>query len=187
MRTRIVAAIALIAAAAQADPPASQPAASQPAASQPAASQPLTGHPADALARLDPRAPVPLIPMMAWHQKQNMQQHLAVIQDIVAAAARSDWDAITKAAKGIESSPQMQQMCQHMGMGAEGFTALALSFHEKADAIAPAAQRKDLSAVLAATAATLQVCNGCHAAYRQDVVDAATWQQRTGSAAPHGR
>lgn len=175
--------VALIALPASANPPASQP-----AASQPAASQPMTpgAHPADALAQMDPRQPVPLMPMMAWHQKQNMQQHLVAIEGIIAAAAKGDWAAVQVAAKTIESSPQMQQMCQHMGMGAAGFTPMALKFHQTADTIAPAAKRKDLKAVLAATAATLQVCNGCHATYRQDVVDAQTWQTRTGSAAPTG-
>lgn len=171
-----------------AEPPASQPTSqptSQPA-SQPAASQPIdpNAHPADALAQLDPRKPVPLIPMMAWHQKQNMQQHLQAIERIIAGAAAGDWGAVMVAARTIESSPEMQQMCHHMGMGAEGFTTLALDFHKRADAIRPAAKAQDLKAVLAATANTLQACNGCHSAFRQDVVNRATWQRRTGSAAP---
>lgn len=178
-----LAVVCLALAAAYANPPASQPAASQPAASQPMAAG---VHPADHLATLDPRKPVPLMPMMAWHQKQNMQQHLQAIEQIIAAAAVGDWGAVAQAAKSIESSPQMQQMCQHMGMGAEGFTQMALAFHKRADAIAPAAKKQDLKAVLAATANTLQACNGCHAAYRQDVVDAATWQTRTGAAPPMG-
>ena len=76
----------------------------------------------------------------------------------------------------------MQQMCEHMGAGAEGFTELALEFHTRADAIAVAAESKDAKAVLEATSHTLQACTACHASYRQDVVDAATWQSRTGSA-----
>ena len=35
------------------------------------------------LAALDNRSPVPLQPMMAWHQKQNMMAHLVAIQGIV--------------------------------------------------------------------------------------------------------
>jgi hypothetical protein len=76
----------------------------------------------------------------------------------------------------------MQQMCQHMGAGAEGFTELALEFHRRADAIGEAAREHDGPAVLRATSNTLQACTGCHAAYRQDIVDATTWEQRTGSA-----
>ncbi len=135
-----------------------------------------------ALNQLDPRQPVPLQPMMAWHQKQNMQQHLVAVQQIVDAVARDDWDAAATAARSIGTSPQMQQMCQHMGMGAQGFTELALDFHRRADGIAEAATQRDATAVLRATSHTLQACTACHASYRQDVVDAATWQARTGSA-----
>jgi hypothetical protein len=134
-----------------------------------------------ALDALDPRTPVPLQPMMAWHQKQNMQEHLVAIQRITDGLAREDWDEIAEAAALIETSPQMQQMCQHMGAGAEGFTELALEFHRRADGIGEAAKSHDGRAVLRATSSTLQVCTGCHAAYRQDIVDAATWEQQAGS------
>lgn len=134
------------------------------------------------LAKMDPRRPVPLQPMMAWHQKQNMMEHLVAVQRITEALSREDWDGVAEAAKLIESSPRMQQMCRHMGSGAEGFTELALDFHRRADAIGVAAKAKDGKAVLQATSNTLQACTSCHAAYRQDVVDAATWEARTGAA-----
>ena len=134
------------------------------------------------LASLDPRKPVPLQPMMAWHQKQNMMEHLVAIQRITDGLAREDWEDVAEASALLESSPQMQQMCQHMGAGAEGFTPLALDFHRRADAIGAAARTHDATAVLRATSNTLQACTGCHAAFRQDVVDAATWQARTGQA-----
>lgn len=159
-------------------------------ASQPAsapASQPVAGGPYAALAAMDPRKPVPLQPMMAWHQKQNMMQHLVAVQQITDALARKDWAAIVEAAKLIESSPQMQMMCEHMGAGAPGFTEMALEFHRRADAIAPAARKQDADGVLKALGGTLQACTNCHAAWRQDVVDAATWQQRTGSDHVPGR
>ena len=131
------------------------------------------------LAALDHRRPVPLQPMMAWHQKQNMMEHLVAIERITDALAREDWSAIADASALIESSPQMQQMCQHMGAGADGFTDLALEFHRRADAIGLAAKDHDRVAVLTATARTLNACTKCHATYRQEVVDAATWQART--------
>jgi uncharacterized protein involved in copper resistance len=134
------------------------------------------------LAGLDTRQPVPLQPMMAWHQKQNMMQHLVAIQRITAGLAAEDWEEIASASALIESSPQMQQMCEHMGAGADGFTAMALDFHRRADAIGESARAHDGAAVLRATADTLLSCTGCHAAFRQDVVDAETWQARTGSA-----
>ena len=140
----------------------------------------------DELAAMDPRQPVPLLPMMAWHQKQNMMDHLVVIQEITDGLAREDWDAIVDAAGRIETSPQMTRMCDHMGAGAPGFTALALEFHARADTIAPAAEARDAQAVLAATSSTLQVCTSCHSTWRQEVVDAPTWQARTGSTSVPG-
>ena len=134
------------------------------------------------LASLDPREPVPLQPMMAWHQKQNMQQHLVAIQRIVGGLGRGDWEAVSRASELIESSPQMQQMCQHMGAGADGFTELALDFHRRADAIGEAARARDTGSVLLATSHTLEACTGCHSRFRQEVVDSDTWQQRTESA-----
>ena len=129
---------------------------------------------------LDPRRPVPLQPMMAWHQKQNMREHLEAIERIVDGLARENWKDIRLASARIESSPQMQQMCQHMGAGAEGFTEQALEFHRRADAIGEAARAQDAQAVLQATSKTLQSCTSCHAQFRQDVVDADTWMARTG-------
>lgn len=133
------------------------------------------------LNQMDNRKPVPLQPMMAWHQKQNMMEHLVAIQRINLGLAEGDWDEVGKAIDLIGSSPQMAKMCEHMGAGAEGFTELALSFHAKADLIREPAKNKDVSGTLRATAETVQVCTTCHATYRQDVVDAATWAARTGS------
>ncbi len=143
---------------------------------------PPTSGPQDALAEMDPRQPVPLQPMMAWHQKQNMMDHLVTVQQITEALAKEDWAGVIASATRIQSSEQMQQMCEHMGAGAEGFTDAALEFHRRADAIAPAAQAQDTAGVLRATAHTLKACTECHATYRQDIVDAKTWATRTGSA-----
>ncbi len=133
------------------------------------------------LAKMDYRRPVPLQAMMAWHQKQNMMKHLVAIQRITGGLAKEDWNEIASASLLIGSSPQMQKMCENMGAGAEGFTELALDFHRRADAIGEAARTHDSAAVLRATSHTLQACTGCHAGYRQDVVTAEVWQERTGS------
>ena len=141
-------------------------------------SRPAQAHPVAVLNAMDPRAPVPLQPMMAWHQKQNMMEHLVAIQRIADGLAREDWEEVTKAASTIGSSQQMRQMCEHMGAGAKGFTEQALEFHRRADAIGEAAKAHDVPGVLRATSNTLAACTGCHAAFRQDVVDAETWQAR---------
>ena len=77
----------------------------------------------------------------------------------------------------------MGQMCEHMGAATPGFTAMALNFHHTADTIGEAARRGDRAAVLAALDRTLQTCVGCHATYRQEIVDEATWKRLTAEAA----
>ena len=138
--------------------------------------------PMAALAAMDPRRPVPLQPMMAWHQKQNMMAHLIAIQRIVDALSRRDWEKVIAASTALEPSPQMQQMCQHMGAGAAGFTERALDFHQRATRISAAARAEDQPGVLRATAETLAACTSCHSAYRQEIVDAETWAERAGAA-----
>ncbi len=124
----------------------------------------------DALDRLDQRRPVPLLPMMAQHQKQNMREHLEAVQEVVAAAAASDFDGVAVAAKRMGFSETMGRMCEHMGAGAPGFTEQALSFHHTADEIAAAATKQDSAAVLAALSKTLRACTTCHATYKQQPV-----------------
>ncbi len=68
--------------------------------------------------KMDSRRPVPLLPMMANHQKQNMRDHLLAVQEIVAALATDDYPAIARAAGRIGFSEQMGQMCTDMGAGA---------------------------------------------------------------------
>jgi len=141
--------------------------------------------PIEALNQLDTRTPVPLQPMMAWHQKQNMQAHLVAIQKLTDALSREDWEGVGAAVLPIAPSPQMQMQCEHMGAGADGFTARALDFHERAAKIGLAAEQHDVSAVLAATSHTLEACTGCHATYRQEVMDAESWQGITGQKLEH--
>jgi hypothetical protein len=138
--------------------------------------------------RQDGRArPVPLLPMMANHQKQNMRDHLVAVQEIVAAIATDDFAGVERAAGRIGFSEQMGQMCTHMGAGASGFTEQALNFHHTADRIGAAARDRDRARVLAELGATLQTCTSCHAAWKQQVVDEPTWMRLTLSAPPtHG-
>jgi hypothetical protein len=121
--------------------------------------------------------------MMANHQKQNMRDHLVAVQQIVAALAAGDLTGVERAAERIGLSEPMGQMCSHMGAGAPGFTEQALDFHRRADRIALAARQRDRRQVLTELDATLQACTQCHAAWKQQVVDAATWQRLTASPA----
>jgi len=124
----------------------------------------------EALDRLDQRRPVPLLPMMAAHQKQNMREHLQAVQEVIAAVAVGDFDKGAAAAKRMAFSETMGQMCAHMGAGAPGFTEQALAFHHTADEIAIAAGTRDSSATLSALAKTLHACTNCHATFKQQVV-----------------
>jgi len=133
---------------------------------------------------MDKRRPVPLLPMMADHQKQNMRDHLLAVQEIVAALAGDDFAAVEKAATRIGSSEQMARMCTHMGAGAPGFTDQALAFHRTADQVAAAARERDRTRVLNALGATLQTCTSCHATWKQQVVDEAAWERLTSSPPP---
>jgi len=133
------------------------------------------------MAKPGERQPFYLLPMMAEHQKQNMRGHLEAVNEIIAALARRDYPAIGAAAKKLETSPEMEQMCTHMGAATPGFSERALAFHSTADAIVSAAQRKDSMQVLTALNRTLNTCVSCHATYRQEVVDEARWNELTAS------
>ena len=159
--------------------------ATAPAHSPVPATPPVTPSSAEtALEQLDARVPVPLLPHMAQHQKENMREHLLAVQDIALAAGRNDFVAIEQASARLGLSPGMERMCHHLGQGAPGFTEQALAFHRSADDIASAARKRNSVAVMHALGATLQLCTGCHAAFRQKVVDEATWTRLTATDAP---
>ena len=133
---------------------------------------------------LDTRTPLPLLPMTAQHQKQNMRDHLVAVQEIVTALASDDFAGVERAAGRIGFSDEEAQMCGHMGAGGPGFTEQALAFHHQADKIAAAARDKDRTRVATELGATLKACTACHAIWKQQVVDAATWQRLTAGAPP---
>jgi len=132
-------------------------------------------------AHFDTRKPIPLLPMMASHQKQNMRDHLVAVQEIVTAVATDDFAAVEASARRIGYSESMARMCQHMGAGAPGFEEQALAFHRTADRITEAARSRDRARVLLELGATLQTCTVCHATWKQEVVDETTWRHRTSS------
>jgi cytochrome c556 len=124
----------------------------------------------EALDKLDQRRPVPLSPMMAQHQKQNMREHLQAVQEVVTAAAVGNFEQVALAAKRMGFSETMGRMCQHMGAGAPGFAEQALRFHHTADEIAVAASTRDADAVMTALSKTLSECTSCHATFKQQLV-----------------
>lgn len=161
------------------------PPATVPPAAVPSPAAPLQVA-SDAAAKLDTRTPLPLLPMMAEHQKQQMRNHLAAVQEILAALAHQDFEGVNTATKKIGYSEPMAQMCNHMGAGEPGFTPMALAFHRAADKIGDAAKKKDREAVISALSATLSTCVGCHATYKQQIVDEAAWSKLTATSPPTG-
>ncbi len=134
--------------------------------------EPAASNPHEALDHLDQRRPVPLLPMMAQHQKQSMREHLEAVQAVVAAAAVGDFEQVAAASRRMGFSESTGRMCEHMGAAAPGFTERALGFHHAADEIAIAADRRDGPAVLTALSSTLSACTSCHAEYKQQPVAA---------------
>lgn len=108
----------------------------------PQIAKPVVPSPLDALNDLDQRRPVPLLPMMAHHQKASMREHLEAVQAVVAATAVGDFDAVAAAGKRMGFSEAMGSMCEHMGAAAPGFAEQALGFHHTADEITAAAARR---------------------------------------------
>lgn len=126
------------------------------------------------------RAPLPLLDYMAEHQLQNMRDHLAAVQEILASLAANDFEGIERAATRIGTSEKMKMMCDHMGAAAPGFTDMALNFHRTADTIVEAAKKQDKQQVIASLSATVNTCVACHSSYKQQIVDEATWKELTG-------
>jgi len=139
---------------------------------------------AETLDRIDLRAPVPLLPMMAKRQKENMRDHLLAVREIVVGFASDDFAAIERAAQRIGFSEDKRQMCTQMGAAAPGFTEQALAFHHRVDGIADAARERDRVRVLAQLGATLETCTACHSTWKQQVVDVATWERLTSTGSP---
>jgi hypothetical protein len=137
---------------------------------------------AETLELMDVRTPLPMVPMMANHQKENMRDHLLAVQEIVLALASDDFAAIERAAERIGFSQETGQMCTHMGAAATGFTEQALAFHHTADRIVIAARERDRARVLGQLGATLEACTSCHSSWKQQVVDETTWKRLTSTA-----
>lgn len=138
-------------------------------------------------AAMDARAPIPLTPRMAEHQKQNMRDHLLAVSEIVAGLGTSDWPAVQRAAARLGSSPQSTRMCEHMAGGMEAFAQQGIAFHATADGVVEAATLRDRDATLRALGDTLSACTSCHAAYRQEVLSEEGYRAATGQAPPYAR
>lgn len=121
---------------------------------------------------------------MASHQKENMRDHLLVVEEITQALAIRDFAAVEKAASRFAYSSKQARMCSRMGSGAEGFAEAGIEFHHTADSIIEAAQEKDVDQVLTALGTTLARCTSCHNSYRQKLVTQREWRELTKETVP---
>lgn len=118
----------------------------------------------------DGRKPLIMTPQMAQHQLANMRDHLEAIEGVVAGLSSKDFKAIQASAKRLASSPEMNQMCEHMGMNTPGFTKMGLALHKSGDELVAAAEKKDFDLVVSKLGATLKTCTACHSAFKQEIV-----------------
>ncbi|MGO9037153.1 MAG: hypothetical protein ACLQKH_04150 [Steroidobacteraceae bacterium] len=137
----------------------------------------LVCQPASADDTIEARRPLPLLQMMADHQKQMMRDHLAAVQEIVTALSSDDFDAVQHAAVRLGYSDEVGRVCIHMGAASPAFTRQALAFHHTADGIVAAARERNRGRVLAELSTTLQACRACHAQWKQEIVDEPTWNR----------
>ncbi|MGO9329197.1 MAG: hypothetical protein ACLQJ0_13900 [Steroidobacteraceae bacterium] len=128
---------------------------------------------------IENRRPLPLLQMMADHQKQMMRDHLGAVQEIVTALAADDFEAVERAAGRLGYSDEIGRICTRFGAASPAFADQALSFHHTADGIAVAARERSHQHVLDELSTTLQACKACHAAWKQQVVDERTWNRLT--------
>jgi hypothetical protein len=139
----------------------------------------LVCQPASADDAIEERRQLPLLQMMADHQKQMMRDHLVAVQEIVTALSLDDFDAVQQAVVRLGYSDEVGRVCNHMGAASPAFTRQALAFHHTADGIAAAARERNRGRVLAELSTTLKACRACHAQWKQEIVDDATWNRLT--------
>ena len=116
----------------------------------------------------DPRQMVELPEMMQQHMLANMRDHLAAINDILAAMANDEPDLAAEIAEtrlGMSSleSHGAAHMAEFMP---EGMRNAGTAMHRAASRFALMAQEGDATAAYEALAGVTSTCVACHAAYR---------------------
>lgn len=125
----------------------------------------------------DTRTPIPMTAQMSQHQLSNMRDHLEAIQEAVSALASKNFEKMKKASKRLASSPEMTQMCEHMGRGTPGYTEMGLALHKSGDELVKAADKNDYDLFVKNLGTTLQTCTSCHSAFKQEVVPDSIFQK----------
>lgn len=110
--------------------------------------------------------------MQAEQQLKNMREFTVATQELIAALAREDFAKAEASAQKLSYTEEKEKKARAMGGSVPAFVELAITFYKSGNAIGEAARKKDTRAVLGALETTLSHCNGCHAAYKQNIVEA---------------
>ena len=114
------------------------------------------------------RAVVPLEPEEREFVLREMRDFLAMLQQMAAALAQGDFDAVAAAARPLGTGGDKGRMPPAIAKKLPPeFRMLARSAHEQIDALAAdATAKRDLRHSLDQTGRLLATCNACHAAFQ---------------------
>ncbi len=104
-------------------------------------------------------------PRLLAHQRRMMRDHLAAVQEVVAAMAAGQYDKGARTAhERLGLSPEMARMCNRFG---PAFGAMGIAFHRDGDRLGDVLATGDPQQSLAALHKVLGDCVACHARFRQ--------------------
>ena len=104
-------------------------------------------------------------PQLLAHQRRMMRDHLAAVQEVVAAMAAGQYAKGARTAhERLGLSPEMARMCNRFG---PAFGAMGIAFHRDGDRLGDVLATGDPQQSLAALNQLLGDCVACHARFRQ--------------------
>jgi len=108
---------------------------------------------------------------------RTLTDRAVAMRDVIQRAGDLEADGAAEARASRIALVHVQDRRRKRGMSPGPEQALA--FHRTADRIAVAAREHDRARVLEELGATLESCTSCHATWKQQVVDEATWEGLT--------
>jgi len=103
-------------------------------------------------------------PQLRAHQQRMMRDHLAAVQEVVAAMAAGQYkEGARTAHKRLGLTPEMKQMCYRFG---PAFGAMGVAFHHDGDRLGEVLATGDPQKSLVALQKVLSDCAACHARFR---------------------
>jgi len=115
-------------------------------------------------AAADSRTVLHAPPRLLAHQRQMMRDHLAAVQEVVAAMAAGKYkEGARTAHERLGLTPEMKHMCYRFG---PAFGAMGVAFHHDGDRLGEVLATGDPQKSLAALQKVLSDCVACHARFR---------------------